>query len=57
MLGVRSVTIFKLTSAGKLKPVSGPHVDGYGWNLYLRKEVEHLHDSRRKLTRSLVATA
>lgn len=57
ILGVHSITIFKLTSAGKLKPVSGPHVDGYGWNLYSLKEVERMRDSRRKLTQSLVATA
>jgi predicted site-specific integrase-resolvase len=57
ILGVHSVTIFKLTRAGKLKPVSGPHVDGYGWHLYSRSDVEQLRVSRNQRTKSSAGMA
>jgi hypothetical protein len=38
--------IHKLTVAGELKPISGPNVDGFGHNLYLRTDVERFHAER-----------
>lgn len=32
--------------SGELKPISGPHVDGYPVNLYLRADVEELKTTR-----------
>ena len=42
ILKVGKVTIFEWTMAGKLRPISGPHIDGFGCNLYLRKDIEKL---------------
>jgi hypothetical protein len=38
--------IHKLTVIGKLKPISGPNIDGFGHNLYLRTDAERLHAER-----------
>jgi hypothetical protein len=38
--------IHKWTIAGDLKAVSGPNVDGFGYNLYQRGAVEKLHAQR-----------
>jgi predicted site-specific integrase-resolvase len=50
ILGITPITVFKLTRAGKLKAISGPHIDGYGWNRYSRKEVDRLLRSRLQRT-------
>jgi predicted site-specific integrase-resolvase len=42
ILGIQKKTLHKLTIAGKIKPFSGPHVDGYGYNMYLQSDVERL---------------
>ena len=47
MLKVGNVTIFKWTKAGKLKAVSGPDVDGFGCNLYLRDDIKKLRKQRK----------
>jgi len=41
-LGVSRTTILKWKDKGKIKPVSGPDIDGFGNYLYLEKEVEQL---------------
>jgi hypothetical protein len=46
MLGVNITCLQKLKVAGVLYPVSGPDVDGFGLNLYLRSDVEKLHSER-----------
>jgi hypothetical protein len=46
ILGVNITCIKKLTDSGLLKPASGPDVDGFGLNLYLRSDVEKLHTER-----------
>jgi predicted site-specific integrase-resolvase len=46
ILSVDPTTIHKWTIKGILRPVSGPHVDGSGWNLYLRRDVERLKAER-----------
>jgi hypothetical protein len=43
---VNFTCIQKLIVAGALKPISGPSVDGFGYNLYLRTDVERLHAER-----------
>lgn len=40
--GVTRGTILKWTKQGKLKPVSGPSIDGFGNNLYSRKSLKPL---------------
>jgi predicted site-specific integrase-resolvase len=42
ILGIQKKALRKLTIAGKIKPFSGPHVDGYGHNMYLQSDVERL---------------
>jgi predicted site-specific integrase-resolvase len=39
--------MFRWTACGVLKPVSGPHADGYRRNLFLRSDVECLSKERR----------
>lgn len=46
ILGVNVSCIDKMVVSGILKPISGPRVDGFGKNLFLRGEVEHLHTER-----------
>jgi hypothetical protein len=43
ILKVNCSCIHKWTGNGKLKPISGPKVDGFGLNLYLRSDIENLH--------------
>ena len=42
LLGVHRTTIMKLTKRGKLKPVSGPGIDGFGCYLYLQEDIDRL---------------
>lgn len=42
ILNVHHVTLYKWTAAGKIKPVSGPSVDGFGCNMFLRGDVMRL---------------
>lgn len=46
ILGVNVSCIDKMVESGILRPISGPKVDGFGKNLFLRGEVEHLHGER-----------
>lgn len=46
ILGVNISCVDKLTVSGDLRPVSGPGVDGFGYNLYLRDDVERLREER-----------
>jgi hypothetical protein len=46
ILGVDVSCVDKLVASGTLKPISGPTVDGYGKNLFLRGDVERLHAER-----------
>jgi len=39
IIGVTRNTIFKWNKKGKISPVSGPKVDGFGCHLYLKKDV------------------
>jgi hypothetical protein len=45
-LGIYRTAVLKWTKSGKLRPVSGPAVDGFGCNLYLRIDIERLAESR-----------
>jgi predicted site-specific integrase-resolvase len=47
ILKVGHSTIYKLTLAGILKPVSGPQVDGLHRNLYMRKDINRLKRDRK----------
>jgi hypothetical protein len=42
LMGVNRGFIRVLKTRGHLKPISGPHIDGVGFNLYLRTDVEKL---------------
>ncbi len=46
ILGVNLTCIHKLKTSGVLRPVSGPDVDGFRLNLYLRDDVEKLRAER-----------
>jgi hypothetical protein len=46
ILGVNVSCVDKMIATGVLKPVSGPIVDGFGKNLFLRSDVEQLHRER-----------
>lgn len=46
ILGIHRTAVLKIMKKGVLKPVSGPDVDGFGCNLYLRTEVERLRRTR-----------
>ncbi|MFA6148002.1 MAG: hypothetical protein WC899_07330 [bacterium] len=48
IIGVHRTAIMKWTKAGKLVPISGPHIDGFGCNLYLRSEVQKIVEERAK---------
>jgi predicted site-specific integrase-resolvase len=52
ILGVDKKAVHRLTTAGKLKPFSGPHVDRYGHNIYLRSDVERLAEEVARLKRA-----
>jgi hypothetical protein len=47
ILNVSPSQVFRWTVAGVLRPISGPHVDGYALNWFLRKDVEALGKARR----------
>jgi len=47
ILGMHRTAVLKLTKKGMLKPVSGPDVEGFGCNLYLRADVEKLREERK----------
>jgi hypothetical protein len=51
---VYPTTIHKWTTRGILRPVSGPQIDGAEWNLYLRREVEKLHDERERFKKKRI---
>ncbi len=46
ILNVNISCVNKLTIAGQLKPISGPNVDGFQYNIYIRSEVDALRDER-----------
>jgi hypothetical protein len=46
ILGVYVSVVNKLIASGDLKPISGPAVDGFGKNLFLRSNVEKLREER-----------
>jgi hypothetical protein len=46
ILKVSMSSIYRMVLSGELKPISGPHVDGYPVNLYLRVDVEKLKTAR-----------
>lgn len=46
ILGVNVSCVDKMIISGILKPISGPKVDGFGKNLFLRGDVEQLHETR-----------
>jgi len=48
LLGVYRTTVLKMTRRGDLPAVSGPHVDGFGWYLYPKQEIERLARERRE---------
>lgn len=46
ILKVSMSSIFRMTLSKELKPISGPLVDGYPLNLFLRSDVEELNAAR-----------
>lgn len=46
ILRVDASCINKMIASGRLKPISGPSVDGFGKNLFLRSDVEKLSAER-----------
>jgi hypothetical protein len=46
ILGIYSTGVNKLVDSGKLKVVSGPRIDNFGHNRYLRSDVNYLHLER-----------
>jgi TniQ/Helix-turn-helix domain len=46
ILHVNVSCIEKMVASGALKPISGPNVDGFGKNLFLRGDVKRLHSER-----------
>lgn len=46
ILGVNPSCVDKMIANGELRPISGPKVDGFGKNLFLRDDVEKLHKER-----------
>jgi hypothetical protein len=46
ILGVYESSVNKMIEAGLLKPISGPSIDGYGRNLFLRSDVEKVYAER-----------
>jgi hypothetical protein len=47
VLGVNVSCVEKMMRAGVLRPISGPAVDGFGKNLFLKSDVEKLHAERQ----------
>src|SRR5205085_11479828 len=46
ILQVTNTHVKRLTDSGLLTPVSGPGIDSFGLNLYMRSDVEKLHAER-----------
>jgi TniQ len=46
ILNVSMSSIFRMTVSKELNPISGPHVDGYPVNLFLRSDIEELNAAR-----------
>ncbi|MFL6333051.1 MAG: hypothetical protein ACJ754_06865 [Pyrinomonadaceae bacterium] len=42
MLGVNEHTLYKWMLSGKVKAFSGPHIDGFGYTMYMRSDIEKL---------------
>jgi hypothetical protein len=47
ILGVNPSCVDKMIANGELRPISGPKVDGFGKNLFLRDDIEKLHKERK----------
>jgi len=47
ILNVSPSQVFRCTVAGVLRPISGPHVDGYALNWFMRQDVEAIGKARR----------
>jgi hypothetical protein len=47
ILNVSMSSIFRMTVSKELNPISGPHVDGYPANLFLRSDIEALSAKRK----------
>lgn len=43
--------LFRLTVKKVLRPISGPHIDGSGLNLFVKNDVEKLHSQRESFKR------
>lgn len=54
ILGVNPSCVDKMIANGELRPISGPKVDGFGKNLFLRDDVEKLHKEREAYKARLV---
>lgn len=48
ILGVNEKTLYKWTLMGKVKAFSGPHIDGFGYTMYMRGDIEKLLSVLRK---------
>ena len=48
MLGVNEHTLYKWTLNGKMTAFSGPHIDGFGYTMYMRSDIEKLLRLLRK---------
>jgi len=48
LIGVRRGTILKWMYAGKLKPIAGPDIDGFGCYLYLLSDVKKIRKDRER---------
>jgi hypothetical protein len=54
LLELSQSQLLRLTNSGDLKPISGPHIDGSGVNLFLKSEVEALRRQRQSFKRKRV---
>lgn len=48
VLGVNETTLYKWMLSGRVKAFSGPHIDGYGYIMYMRSDIEKLRRLLRK---------
>jgi hypothetical protein len=55
ILGVDITAVSKMIASGVLKPISGPSVDGFGKNLFLRGDIEKLREQREAFKARRVA--
>jgi len=51
LLELSESQLLRLTNSGELKPISGPHINGSGVNLFLKSEVEVLRTFRHSFKR------